>query len=86
MKRSNCIWGLLIVFFGFIVGSIATEKVLASEGYRFTHIYEQSVENQHMKDTTFLVYHDNSTGDEIICAQQGNTSNISCFKSGRNWK
>jgi len=68
------------------ISNVATKVVMASEGYRFYHVYEEVVHNQSLKPTTFIVYHDQSTGNEIICAQQGNTANISCFQSGRNWK
>jgi len=49
---------------------------------RFEHL---RIERHREHDTTFEMWYDKATGNEIICGY-GNLSAASCFLSGRNWK
>lgn len=57
-------------------------RVKAASPERFTHLYSQG---QWPPDMTFSVYHDNETGQELICAMN-NADSSRCWYSGRVWK
>lgn len=73
---------LILCLFAGIIG-------YANEGKRFTKIITQDNSSEDSVKL-FEVWHDNTSGQEFVCAFQSkgdwSVQPLSCFPSGRNWK
>lgn len=81
MKKIGLIFALLFATgLGYAIGD---------QTPRFEFIYDQLLIGEHI-DNHFTVYHDRSTGQEIVCIyDNGGRLNVpspeSCYLSGRKW-
>jgi hypothetical protein len=71
------ICALSLIFAGIAIGQVSP---------RFEHVYTQTLELDGFQSTMFNVYHDKSSGQEIVCVLSGQTyASAQCYLTGRKW-